>query len=95
MRGGIVCLTGLSSGRHRVALDINCLNRLLVLENDVVLGSVNANRRHYELAAAALARAERSWLERVITRRIPAARWREAYEKIPGDIKTVLEFAEA
>jgi threonine dehydrogenase-like Zn-dependent dehydrogenase len=94
-RAGIVCLTGLSSGRHRVALDINCLNRLLVLENDVVLGSVNANRRHYELAAAALAKADRSWLERVITRRVPAARWREAYEKVPGDIKTVLEFAEA
>lgn len=95
MRGGILCLTGLSSGRHRVALDINCLNRALVLENDVILGSVNANRRHYELAAAALARADRSWLERVITRRVPLARWREAYENLPGDIKTVLEFAEA
>ncbi len=95
MRGGIVCLTGLSSGRHRVALDINCLNRLLVLENDVVLGSVNANRRHYELAAAALAKADRAWLGRVITRRVPAARWRDAYEKISGDIKTVLEFEAA
>lgn len=95
MRGGIVCLTGLSSGRHRIVLDVNCLNRSLVLENDVVLGSVNANRRHYELAAAALAQADRSWLERVITRRVPLARWREAYEKSPGDIKTVLEFAEA
>ena len=95
MRGGIVCLTGLSSGRHRVALDVSCLNRSLVLENDVVLGSVNANRRHYERAAAALAQADRSWLERVITRRVPLARWREAYEKRPGDIKTVLEFNEA
>jgi threonine dehydrogenase-like Zn-dependent dehydrogenase len=92
LRGGIVCLTGLSSGRHRITLDINCLNRSLVLENDVVLGSVNANRRHYELAAAALAQADRSWLERVITRRVPLARWRDAYEKRPGDIKTVLEF---
>jgi glucose 1-dehydrogenase len=95
MRGGIVCLTGLSSGRHRIMLDVNCLNRSLVLENDVVLGSVNANRRHYEQAAAALARADRSWLERVITRRVPLARWREAYDKRPGDIKTVLQFGEA
>ena len=31
------------------------LNRELVLENDVVFGSVNANRRHYEAAAEALA----------------------------------------
>ena len=95
MRGGIVCLTGISGGRHRVDLDINCLNRLLVLENDVVLGSVNANRRHYELAAAALAKADPAWLERVITRRVPVDRWREAYEKVPGDIKTVLEFGQA
>jgi threonine dehydrogenase-like Zn-dependent dehydrogenase len=89
LRGGIVCLTGLSSGRHRITLDINCLNRSLVL------GSVNANRRHYELAAAALAQADRAWLERVITRRVPLSRWREAYEKRPGDIKTVLEFSES
>jgi hypothetical protein len=31
----------------------------MVLENDVVFGTVNANRRHYEAAAAALARADR------------------------------------
>ena len=92
MRGGIVCLTGLSNGQHRIPLDVNCLNRTLVLENDVVLGSVNANRRHYDLAATALARADRSWLEHIITRRVPINRWQEAYEKRRGDIKTVLDF---
>src|SRR6185369_1414921 len=69
-RNSVVCLTGLSTGKHLVEVDINTLNRTLVLENDVVLGSVNANRRHYEAAAAALAAAERAWLERVITRRV-------------------------
>ena len=39
------------------------LNRDMVLENDVVFGSVNANRRHYEAAAAALAQADRAWLD--------------------------------
>ena len=92
MRGGIVCLTGLSNGEHRIPLDVNCLNRILVLENDVVLGSVNANRRHYDLAAAALARANRAWLERIITRRLPLDCWHEAYEKRRGEIKTVLDF---
>ena len=45
----------------------------MVLENDVVFGSVNANRRHYEAAAAALAAADRPWLGRLITRRVPLA----------------------
>jgi hypothetical protein len=53
---------------------------------------VNANLRHYRAAAHALARADRGWLERVITRRTPLSRWREAYEKRKGDVKTVLVF---
>jgi len=92
-RAGIVCLTGLAGGERRLPVDVNALDRLLVLENAVVFGSVNANRRHYEQAAAALARAERRWLERVITRRVPLARWHEAYDRAPGQIKTVLDFA--
>jgi hypothetical protein len=38
------------------------------LKNDVVFGSVNANRAHYEAAAVALASAERAWLSALITR---------------------------
>ena len=68
--GGIVCLTGIG-GEHSIAsFDVAALNQSLVLENRVVFGSVNANRRHYEAAARALARADRSWLERIITRRL-------------------------
>jgi hypothetical protein len=64
----------------------------MVLGNAVVFGTVNANRRHYEAAAATLARADRQWLERLITRKVPLARWREAYERRAGDVKTVLLF---
>jgi threonine dehydrogenase-like Zn-dependent dehydrogenase len=92
--GGIVCLTGLSSGRHEVSLDLATLDRSLVLENDVVFGSVNANRRHYEAAARALAEADRDWLGRLITRRLPLEDWAEAFT--PGasaaDIKTIIDF---
>jgi glucose 1-dehydrogenase len=58
----------------------------------VVFGSVNANLRHYHEAADALARAKRSWLDAIITRRVPLAQWHEAYERRPGDVKTVLLF---
>jgi threonine dehydrogenase-like Zn-dependent dehydrogenase len=91
----IVCLTGLSSAGRTVQLDAGALNRTLVLENDVVFGSVNANRGHYERAAEALARADRAWLERLITRRVPLARWRDAFERRPDDVKTIIDFGAA
>ena len=48
---GVVCLTGVSSGGHTIEVDEGMLNRNMVLENVAVVGSVNANRRHYEAAA--------------------------------------------
>ena len=40
-----------------------------VLQNNVVVGSVNANKRHWYKAGEVLARADRAWLARLITRR--------------------------
>ncbi len=88
---GVVCLTGISSGGHEIGLDAGDLNRRIVLENDLVFGSVNANRRHYEAAAQALAKADRGWLERLITRRVPLDRWHDALARDPHDIKVVVE----
>lgn len=90
--GGIVCLTGLGGAAHAASFDVAALNQTMVLENRVVFGTVNANRRHYEEAALALERAGRGWLERMITRTVPLGRWHEAYEKRPHDVKTVLTF---
>ncbi len=89
---GIVCLTGISSGGRTLGIDAGALNRTMVLENEVVFGSVNANRRHYEKAAEALARADRTWLEGLVTRRVPPERWSEALERGPTDVKVVIEF---
>ena len=89
---GVVRLLGLGPD-HNIAFDIGRFNRALVLGNDVVFGSVNANRRHYEMAADALMRADRRWLGRLISRRVPLARWREALDPREGDIKVVIDFA--
>ena len=89
---GIVCLAGVSSGGRKLPFDIGDLNRAMVLENHVVFGSVNANRDHYAAAAEALAKADRKWLEGLITRRVPLARWQEALENRDNDIKVVLDF---
>lgn len=89
--GGIVCLTGVYSGHREIPMDVSGLNRSMVLGNDVVFGSVNANRRHYEKAAEALRAADRSWLKRLITRRVPLDRWQEALQRGPGDVKPVID----
>jgi threonine dehydrogenase-like Zn-dependent dehydrogenase len=91
-RNGIVCLTGVSSGRREIPVDVAALNRELVLENAVVFGTVNANRLHFELAAEALAAADPSWLRSLLTREVPLARWETAFEREPDDVKVVLRF---
>lgn len=89
---GIVCLTGVSPvGRH-LTVDLGAVGRDMVLENDVVIGSVNANLRHYAAAADALTAADLAWLERLITRRVPLERFHEALRPRPDDIKVVLTF---
>jgi threonine dehydrogenase-like Zn-dependent dehydrogenase len=90
---GILCLIGVTSPGNAFKLDIGRINRSIVLDNDVIFGSVNANRSHYASAADALAHADRAWLARLITRRVPLERWSEALEQRAGDIKVMIEFA--
>ena len=70
---GIVCLVGVTAPGHDFDIDVGALNRTMVLDNETVFGSVNANRVHYEMAGEALARADRAWLIRLITRREPVS----------------------
>ena len=94
MRGtssyGIVCLTGVSTGGRALPVDAGQLNRSIVLENDAVIGSVNANRRHYEIAAQALARAETGWLHGLLSRHVPLADYADAFAARSDDVKVVL-----
>ena len=66
-----------------------------MLRNNVVVGSVNANKRHWYKAGEALARADRSWLARLVTRRERPEDFATALERQPDDIKVVIQFAES
>jgi threonine dehydrogenase-like Zn-dependent dehydrogenase len=88
---GIVCLAGISSGTRTIDIDAAALNRRIVLENDVVFGTVNANRRHYEQALTALADADPSWLAQLVSRRVPLDHFVDAFAKGPDDVKVVLD----
>jgi threonine dehydrogenase-like Zn-dependent dehydrogenase len=90
----ITCLTGISSGGRLIPTDVGTLNKTMVLENDVVFGSVNANRRHYEKAADALARADPAWLARVVNRRVPLVHWKDALTRRPDDVKPVIQLSD-
>jgi glucose 1-dehydrogenase len=92
--GGIVCLTGVGSPSISTSGQGLLLASGAVLRNLVMFGSVNANRRHYYRAAKVLARADRSWLEQLLTRRVRPDDIDQALARKPDDIKVVMEFAQ-
>ena len=90
--GGVVCLTGVGTGGLTTGLPAADVATELVLQNNVIVGSVNANRRHFYRAAEALSAANRDWLEQLITRRVPPQDITAALHRDPDDIKVIVEF---
>ena len=92
--GGIVCLTGIGSGGRTTGPGMADMAAGTVLRNNVVVGSVNANKRHWYKAGDALARADRRWLDGLVTRRERPEDFARALQRTPEDIKVVVQFAE-
>ncbi len=91
--GGVVCLTGVGTGGAtggRVA-DVAAA---VVLKNNVIVGSVNANKRHWYRAGQVLAHADPAWLSRLVTRRVAPGQFMHALQRQPDDIKVVMQFSE-
>ena len=91
---GVVCLTGVGHGGVVTAAACADLAASAVLKNNVIVGSVNANKRHWYKAGNVLARADRKWLSGLITRREEPENFEQALERRPDDIKVVIQFAE-
>ncbi len=91
--GGIVCLTGVGAGgvASRAVADIAAA---AVLKNNVIVGSVNANKRHWYRAGQNLAHSDREWLARLITRREKPENFEKALERQPDDVKVIIQFSE-
>ena len=93
---GIVCLTGVSGGSRTLEISADHLNLEMVLSNKVVFGTVNANRRHFDSGVRHLQEIEVRWpglLSRMITHRLPIAEFADAFERSPGQVKSVVEIA--
>ncbi|MER6811013.1 glucose 1-dehydrogenase [Spirillospora sp. NPDC000708] len=87
---GVVCLTGVSPAGRTLTVDAGGLNREIVLQNDAIVGSVNANLDHYAEAAGALAQADPDWLGRLVSRRVPLERFQDAFTPDKDDVKVVI-----
>jgi glucose 1-dehydrogenase len=93
---GVLCLTGVSGGNRRIEVPSDVINLGMVLGNRVVFGSVNANRRYFEMGVQHFQQAEQRWpgiFERLITRRVPFDDFTSALDRRPEDIKTLLTIA--
>ena len=51
--GGIMCLTGIMNVDPQLDVDATAMNRSMVLHNQLLFGTVNAGRRHWEQAVDA------------------------------------------
>jgi threonine dehydrogenase-like Zn-dependent dehydrogenase len=91
---GVVCLTGVGHGGTVPKIATADVASSAVLKNNVVFGSVNANKRHWYKAGEALARADRDWLARLITRIENPEDFAKALERRSEDIKVVIQFSE-
>jgi glucose 1-dehydrogenase len=94
---GVYVLTGIPGGDRPLQLDGAALMRQLVLRNQVMIGSVNASRKHFEIAVEDLGKAYKTWgktMEQLITHVVPCTNFADVLEKHPdNEIKAVIEWS--
>jgi threonine dehydrogenase-like Zn-dependent dehydrogenase len=94
---GADVLTGIPGGDRPVQVPGAALMRQLVLSNQVLVGSVNASAKHFEMGVHDLTRARQLWgdaIDSVITHRHPYQDFAAALSHHGADeIKTVIEWA--
>ena len=88
---GVMCFIGISHSPAAIDVQLDALVRQLVVRNVALAGVVNAGKRHYADAVDVLMAADRSWLERLITRTVPLSDWPSALVREPYDIKVVVD----
>jgi threonine dehydrogenase-like Zn-dependent dehydrogenase len=95
-RNGTYVITGIPSGDHPLQIAGAELVRQLVLDNQVMLGSVNAARGHFQMAVDDLSQAQLrlgAHIAALITNRYPYTQFVESVSHHPSDaIKEVIEW---
>jgi threonine dehydrogenase-like Zn-dependent dehydrogenase len=92
-RGGVACVLGIDPREQKVELDGRVLGVDLILQNNVLFGSVNAHRQDWLAAVADLVQAHERWpdaVEQFVQLRVPVDRFSEAFEHRGGKATLVL-----
>ena len=98
-KNGVLVLSSVTGGMRRADVAADMLNLDFVLGNKVMVGTVNANREHFEAGVRDLAIAETrwpGWLTRLLTHPVHGLEdWSKAFELLgaPGVIKVFVEVA--
>ncbi|HCP62243.1 MAG TPA: glucose dehydrogenase, partial [Actinobacteria bacterium] len=96
---GVLVLSSVTGGSRTVEVPADAINLGFVLGNKVAVGTVNANREHFEAGVRDIAMAQAQWpgwLGKLMTHPVQGL---EAFEKAfellgaPGVIKVYLEIA--
>lgn len=87
----IIALTGISPSKETTEAALDEVNQKIVLGNTLIFGTVNASRRNFEQAAEALHKADCTWLDSLITRRVPMDDFMDGLHKQPNDVKVVVD----
>lgn len=91
---GVLCLLSVTGGAGTNEEPIERINQLLVLGNQVVFGSVNANPRHFAQGVDDFVTIEQNWpgaLNRLLTNRIPWQDYKTWFTQRGTGIKATLE----
>jgi threonine dehydrogenase-like Zn-dependent dehydrogenase len=98
-KNGILVLSSVTGGDRTVEVPADKINLDFVLGNRVAVGTVNANKEHFEVAVRDLAQGRAQypgWLERLITTRVDGLdNFTKAFEALNDrtNVKVVVEVA--
>ena len=95
-RNGVLCLLSVTGGSKTADQPIEKINQQLVLGNQVVFGSVNANPRHFAMGVKDFTVIEKKWpgvLKQLITTRLPWDQYSNWFGQRGSGIKTTLEIS--
>ncbi len=96
-RSSIYTMTGIPTGDLQIQLDAAQLVRRIVRYNQVIVGSVNSNRHHFELALRDIGDVRNQFpgvLGEMLKNRIPFKDYEKAFDPSAHEfIKTIIEVA--
>jgi threonine dehydrogenase-like Zn-dependent dehydrogenase len=91
---GVLCLLSVTGGDTMNSEPTDLINQRLVLGNQVVFGSVNANPRHFKMGVKDFVTINRKWpgvMNRLLTDRIPWENHKKWFDDRGTGIKSTLE----